>query len=223
MHYPPLPGLSAGGLHKTAAQRVRMIDTDGEHVGLPIEDVRIGYELIGAIALPSGRIVVADMYGVNDTPPQLRSVAPGSYDCQVLTATFPDASKRIAMAVLRLTKTPVVKFVSALREGEEPTNEPGGCAAVGIDSWVVCVGDAQLSGTSWATDPRQNDALDKRISNQLACIHTPPERPDLPFLLSRCGHGDGCYAVMWGLDARGKVACLLVDSDLVRWDLSQPA
>lgn len=217
MNYPPLPGLSPGSFLKTAAQKGRVMFANGDEYIRPIEDLRIDYELVGAIGLPSGQIVVADMHGMGDMVPQARRVKPGSYDCEVVTATYPDASKRIAMAVLRVSNKPAVRFASATRKGEAPTNEPGDCAGIGIDSAAVGFGDAKLADTSWGTDPRQDDALDDQLSTRLACIHVLPERPDLPFLLCQSGYGDGVYAVMWGLSADGEAACLLVDFEVVDW------
>lgn len=219
MEYPPLPGLEDGCRLKTAWSRGIGIRTDGTPYAPPAELVDLRYVSVGHIAVPSGKLVVADMHGVKGTSPHKRSVPAGTYGCEIVQARFASGDTRTAVAIVRVSGERPVSLVSAWREDDDESNaKPGECAAIGVDSATICICDSTVEQTTWATDPVQDDAIDSRLSATGAVIHAPSERPDLRFLLSTTGWGDGSYVILWGLDRGGRIACLIVDFELVEWD-----
>jgi hypothetical protein len=213
MTYPPLPGLASGASLKTIVLERRMMMPDGSEVKNTPETVKIAYKSIGEISFPSGQVIVSDLYGISETSPQAKPVPAGSHSFEIIIATPSVGDHRVAFAVLRLSKEPTIAFVSADRAGEDPAPQ-GECAAVGVDSATICIVDASLSQTDWAMEPDQDNSVDEALDAALACVWKPvPKQPAVAACCS--GMGDGVYAVIWGLDAKNRPTCLVVDFEIV--------
>jgi hypothetical protein len=217
MSYPPLPGLLPGSTLNTQLRDQRVMLPDGTFLEQKVEQVALAYLPVGELTFPSGQVIVSDLYGFGDTPPQARPVPSGSHPFEIITTKPKGERARAAFAVLRLSREPTISFVSADRVGDVPAPR-GECAGVGVDAGAICLGDASLKQSDWAIDPRQDDAVDAALSARLACVWKPvPTHAAIAACTS--GMGDGVYAVTWGRDARNRLTCLLIDFEIVEWKL----
>lgn len=74
----------------------------------------------GNLEVPTGQIVVCDPLVMANSEPLARSIRPGSYSVKLYVAKTEDAGDRFAIAKLEFNSKKAVKWVLALKAGENP-------------------------------------------------------------------------------------------------------
>ncbi|MFT4233052.1 MAG: DUF6357 family protein [Leucobacter sp.] len=152
---------------------------------------------IGTLVTGTGVLSVVDFgYDNDDARPLARTVEPGAYPVDRVTAFDRNAAVRV-----RFSEEEPVSW--------HPASLPGSGHVIGVDAGCVCIVDyvayAEMT-------PREKAAAFDRFTEA-------PRPAVLEFSLGGAdagiacdsGYGDGSYPVYWGLDARGRVAQLVVD------------
>ncbi|MBP1325919.1 hypothetical protein JOF28_001151 [Leucobacter exalbidus] len=161
------------------------------------ETSRVEVSGIGTLVTSTGVLTVLDFgYDNDDAHPLSRTVNPGSYPVDRVTAFGRNAAVRVRFS----DQTPVAWH---------PASIPGSGHVVGVDAGCVVIADY----VGYASMTRRDKAA--AFDNFTAI-----ERPaTLEFSLGDAGvgfaadsgYGDGSYPVYWGEDANGEVAELVVD------------
>jgi hypothetical protein len=171
----------------------------------------------GVLLLPTGEIVACDPLGDSFRKPFVITVSPGRYPV-TLYVSVPD--NRIAMAMLRLNKTPTVSWEVALTPGNDDAQMISGYP---VDSGTGCFMDAraaralnrkmkdnenyferiisEMSGDRFSRFPFTNMMLTHKVPSNMIAFGT--------------GVGDGLYASYFGRDEQGGVTCLVSDFQLL--------
>jgi hypothetical protein len=174
------------------------------------------------LAIPSGRIIAADMM-IGRTKPFSRAVPPGRYPLGLVAADLENSS-RIALAILRFSDAPVKTWEPATLEGLDPSAlKPGEAFGYPVDSGTGSLCDASAHQL-FAQFVDEDGAFMEQVSAEMSqCtrlagarwLHIDTDQGSLACFTS--GLGDGRYASFFGLDAAGKPAMLVTDFNLVRW------
>jgi hypothetical protein len=187
---------------------------------------------IGSLALPDGRIVVADAFAGADRAPLAQTVPPGEYPAVLSLITYPGSPyETIAAALLRLAPGEPVTWQLATIPGQDVATlaedeffgypvdsgtalfaSPAGARLFGEKLSLVGILDVgyikQVSQMMETNAPNgggwANLVLDSRAGTNL--------------VLFQSGYGDGVYAAYWGYDEAGTLVCLATDFDLVYSD-----
>jgi len=199
-------------------QRVKMISLHGKNYDSPHVPVSVAYESVGSITVSSGALIVCDPMLMSDGIRYTQPVTPGAYPVEVLRARFPDGDwrgTRNALAILRLSAEAPVTWRMAMRPDEsERQLARGERFGFGVDSACACIVDASAAIGSPLLDADWFDRVSDVGGGTAAII---PGDPALGADLFVCtsGLGDGLYSSYWGFDVAGKLACLVIDFDLV--------
>lgn len=152
---------------------------------------------VSTLVTRSGVIAVLDFgYDNDDARPLARTVPPGSYPVERVTAFGRNAALR-------------VRFGERMPVAWHPASMAGSGHVIGVDAGCVCIVDypayAQMSRRAKA------EVLDDvlRAPHPVA-IDVPLGRGDAG-IVAESGHGDGSYPVYWGVDADGVIVQLVVD------------
>lgn len=164
---------------------------------------------VGELTTSSGVLSVWDFgWDNDDTRPLARTVPPGTYPIDRVTAFGRNAAVRV-----QFNDNPPVSWNLANRVGEESDT-------VGVDNGCICIVDFAAYS---AMTPRDKNIAYKAFdeATRPAVTQFPLEGSNVGFACDS-GWGDGSYPVYWGLDAHGHIAQLVVDfSVLVRDDNGQ--
>ena len=185
--------------------------------------VALTHTKIGDLKLPTGEIVAADPFYVNEefTRPFKRKVPPGNYPVILTEADFGAWGRRVAFAHLQFTEARPVRWELAVT-----TLEKGAFADMyGVDAGLGSFSDAtgaQLLGATikafYAKHPNGNYYDDLLVNDFKQhdnwSNHWPQTSNQLNVIMFSSGMGDGVYSTYWGLDSTGKPACLLTDFQL---------
>ncbi|WP_435735338.1 DUF4241 domain-containing protein [Cellulosimicrobium sp. PMB13] len=152
---------------------------------------------IGTLVTSSGVLTVLDFgYDNDDARPLSRTVAPGAYPVDRVTAFGRNAAARVRFS----DETPVAWH---------PASIPGSGHVVGVDAGCVVVAD--YVGYSAMTRREKAAAYDRfTTAARPAALELPLGGADSGLALDS-GYGDGSYPVYWGVDAQGDIAQLVVD------------
>ncbi|MCG8700142.1 MAG: DUF4241 domain-containing protein [Bacteroidales bacterium] len=198
-----------------------------------VEDIPIEVLNIGNINLPTGKVVVCDPLVVPDMPPLSKSVSPGKYPIRIYIAKTQESGDRYAIAKLEFSDKKAVKWILALRDGEDVNELEGNGDFFGMPV------DAGLGGFfDYKTGIEYNKFLDKfHADNPDGNIYddffaaefkknaiTPDDQTDygnwinytfpntdLNITMFQSGYGDGVYPAYWGLDEQGDIVSLVID------------
>lgn len=158
---------------------------------------RVEVTQIGTLATSTGVLSVLDFgYDNDDARPLARTVAPGTYPVDRVTAFGRNAAVR-------------VRFSDSVPVAWHPASLPGSGHVVGVDAGCICIVD--YIGYSAMSRRDKAAAYDAFVAA--------PRPAAQEFSLSDTdrgiafdsGYGDGSYPAYWGLDADGKTAQLVVD------------
>jgi len=178
----------------------------------------------GDLVLPSGRIIATDpcyLDRPDDTPPFVRTVAPGCYSVWLaLARKASDApwAERVACMVLHLSDGPAIQWELALRPGERLVDlPPGHVYGHGVDSGNACFVDVAAIA---ALDPALRRALYadsvvgayERAGWRTRFVYVLiPGSGAANLIACSSGYGDGCYPSWWGFDKTGAPCALATD------------
>jgi hypothetical protein len=180
---------------------------------------------VGEVSFPTGRIIACDpgrLTGDHHLEPLARTIPPGRYPVRVCVARVPAGGHRVALAALRISAAPPVRFEPAFRAGEDPAQfEAGELPAHGVDSATSCFVDVrvaeELAKRCQDWEYRWNGFIQlfgMDSGSEWKNVVLEPEA-GLNFIEFKTGFGDGRYASYWGFDSRGEVACLVTDFELL--------
>jgi len=162
------------------------------------ETARTEVSPIGTLVTSTGVLSVLDFgYDNNDARPLARTVAPGSYPVERVTAFGRNAAVR-------------VRFTDEAPVSWHPASLPGSGHVFGVDAGCACIVD--YVGYSTMTRREKTAAYDR------FCAVERPATLEFPLgggadagIAVDSGYGDGGYPAYWGVDAEGEVAQLVVD------------
>lgn len=152
---------------------------------------------IGTLSTSSGVLSVVDFgYDNDDARPLARTVPPGEYPVDRVTAFGRNAAVRVL-------------FTESEPVAWHPASIPGSGHVIGVDAGCVCIVDypayAAVSRRSKAA------AFDGFVAAERPVALTIPLGPVDAGIAVDSGYGDGSYPVYWGVDAEGRVVQLVVD------------
>jgi hypothetical protein len=169
-------------------------EVEGLQEGSPTQ-VRVS--AVGTLVTTSGVLVAHDFgYGNNDAHPLARTVPPGSYPVDRVTAAGRNAALR-------------VRFSDKVPSSWSPAGLPGGGHVFGVDAGSACIVD-YVAYT--AMSRREKAAQYRRFTaaERPAALEVPLGGADVG-IVADSGYGDGSYPAYWGLDAEGRTAQLVID------------
>ena len=165
--------------------------------------------VVGALPLPTGRIVAADIASNPDRWPLARRVPAGTYEARAYLAD--DA---VALLELRLAEGEVARWAEAGVEG-------GAAYAHPSDAGLSAFLDVEARDAMMAIDrdlmERGSDFYHERLDPVLwgdgfyAVLFDVTGDGALKAVVSASGYGDGIYGVWWGLDEEGRALTLVTD------------
>jgi uncharacterized protein DUF4241 len=181
---------------------------------------QLSVSLAGDLALPTGRVVAADVFFF-DTIPFTRWLPSGMHPVFVLHATAPTFGDRIAAAMIRVGSGVPVRWEPALTPGQDPSRlESDGFFGYGVDSGTGCFASAE----ALAELMRHGSPAAETYADRVQAAMFPSKidiRPtaDIPVgdgtglnvVAFSSGWGDGGYPSYFGLDAAGKPLVLLTN------------
>lgn len=152
---------------------------------------------LGAFVTRSGALAVIDFgYDNDDARPLARTVAPGSYPIERVTAFGRNAAVR-------------VRFSDQKPVAWHPASLPDSGHVVGVDAGCVCIVDYVGYASMSRRDKATADGTYLTATRPAAMTFALPAG-DVGVVVDS-GYGDGSYPVYWGVDAQGRVAQLVVD------------
>jgi hypothetical protein len=182
---------------------------------------------LGAVDLPSGRVVLADPFIVSDRDkPLTLSFPPGRYPVELAVADAGESGQRVALARLKLSDAPTVKWSMALAEGQDLASLKGDeIFGFGVDSGTGGFIDPQvLSWISKTYPPSRFEAYETLTDDWQTRGEAAAEPLGIPYgfalietvgpggmAMFSSGWGDGHYASWIGYDAEGKPTAIVTD------------
>jgi hypothetical protein len=200
-----------------------------------VADQKLERLSIGSITLPSGQIIVRDLFFVSDDDKPYFTAAPTG-EFEVTLAVIPEDDldcARYAAALVSFTPQKPVRYVMAL-EGLEDLSKLSGGGYFGftVDTGLACICDTvtHKAFLDFLTDWYQKNGDDGHLYDDYfeSCfrqnyIDNPAHQSEngdwlnwpipgtsyrIPIFTS--GFGDGAYPVYFGYDAAGKICSLVI-------------
>lgn len=171
--------------------------------------------LVGALAVPTGRIVVADPLTTDfdELPTPLGRLAPiGVFPVELAIARFDNNDERVACARVRFADGPALRW--ELAGLDEPPSLDVESSAYGVDTGMGCFADATARGqvddtsaAAWlaAIDARRVDTWTWHVV----------DLGGANVVMFSSGWGDGFYPSYWGLDAADNLVELVTDFEVL--------
>lgn len=161
----------------------------------------------GDLALPTGRLVVADLDPwLTEAPLFTEDLAPGTYPVRLSAVRFadqPDQTRVAAVAVV-VSGEPTVSWETAWRTGEnELFLGDGEFFGVDVEGGRVALVDASAAAAHAGT-------VEDRHAELTGPVHEIPH-PAGNLITVESGWGDGSYPLWAGRDEQGGLTCLVVD------------
>jgi hypothetical protein len=180
---------------------------------------------IGALKVPSGKIIACDPLEDYDRRPYSRQVPKGEYPVFLYRDADDNA---IGMAKLKISDKKPVHWEMALLNGQDIsklpkdgyfgfyTNNSISCFvdAVTADLYLECMEAVKEQLGDDFIDYYENVLADEfKKNDDIYVNHFPSIDSKLNVIMFSSGW-DGCFASYWGLDEEGEVCCLLTDFNL---------
>jgi len=213
-------------------------DLNAYFTAAEIADKKLSRLLIGAVSLPSGKIIVSDpLAGLSaDVEPYFIAVSPGEYEVE-LAVVVPDEGgdcARYAAARVRFSDAEAVRYVEALTGAEDLSKVDGQGDGFGfpVDAGLACICDAKVRDAflDFENEFRKEAGEDSNLYDDYFSAlmaenfekypqhqreggdwlnwTIPGSEYRIPIFQS--GFGDGYYPVWFGYDKNGDVCSLVV-------------
>lgn len=177
----------------------------------------------GDVVLPSGRIVVDDVWFLDGGEPLALIVPPGSHPVTLLLADD-GAGEAVAAAMVRLAPGDPVRWTPAVLDGVDASRlDPDTFTTYGVDSGTAAFAaveavdrlrrDESLSGPYGDELTRQMFPSASVIRNSAVLVIDPPTGANVVAFAS--GFGDGGYAAWFGLGKTGEPLVLVTSFDIL--------
>ena len=196
--------------------------------GVPVEVLDLGM-----LEVPTGELVACDPLAYPDIPPFEIKVSPGSYPVKIYVAKTPDSGDRYALAKLELNEGKAVKWVLALREGEDinELKEKGDFfgfpveAGLGgffdlkagllygnfVNEFMQANPQGNIYDDFFAREFKKNAILQEDPNDIGDWINFEIPGTGLNLTMFHSGYGDGTYPCYWGIDEQGNPVSLVID------------
>lgn len=179
----------------------------------------------GILNVPSGKIVACDPLANPERDAFTRTIPIGKYPVHLYLHKDESA---IGLAWLEVTKEePVTWEMAVLQDQKIEDLKEDYYYGYPVDAGIGCFMDALSADFLCAVndslyESRGNDFnyYDDIIAHEMAknedlyTNHFPSDDSKLNVIMFSSGWGDGVFASYWGLDATGKVACLVTDFNM---------
>lgn len=153
---------------------------------------------IGTLVTATGVLTVLDFGNDNDDAlPLARTVEPGSYPVDRVTAFGRNAAVR-------------VRFSDETPASWHPASPPDTGHVISVDAGCVCVVD--YAGYAGMTERAKERVYDKftKLEGPAAASEFKVGRKNVG-IACESGYGDGGYPAYWGVDSQGRIAQLVID------------
>jgi len=172
-------------------------------------------EGIATLNVPSGEVIVSDLFFGTLTGPLTRRVQPGDYPVSLsLISEEGQPWESVGAAKLQFSSNPPVSWELALLPGQDPNIlMPGEFFYYPVDSGTASFSSPMASDALSARLDADPGYLDEMTGSWGSIVPDPSSSLNVVFFSS--GYGDGRYASYWGLDVVGDPVCLVTDFRLV--------
>jgi hypothetical protein len=212
----------AGGTPPAYARAFELAFQPGWRV--KVGDADVGFEIYdgGRLRITSGRIRACDPLVVMGGPAFTVGVPIGAFPVRMALVQGRDDHGRVAFARVDFSLEPVVRWEMALVPGQDAaTLKPDEIFGYGVDAGTGSFVDVETAALAEAKIRADEDLVQRWISEG------EHKKPPMFFLdvdmgpgniiMFHSGWGDGLYASWFGYDARGHVAALLTDFQVIDW------
>lgn len=220
---PPLsPSLTTGSTVETEPERRKIIDRHGNVLNFPIERLVLEVEPGPSLQLPSGSLTVADTYQsvYSKNSPLAAAIVPGEYPTSVGSVDLARYGRVLGFVACWFENQTPTRFVQANRKSDRWTSAlSSSVPCVGVDSGSVCLTDS-ANTRAWTLELQQEleRLADRGMFEQTIAAVTLPGT-STPSIICRSGKGDGLYPMLYGLNGRGKLCCVVVDFNVLQLDI----
>jgi hypothetical protein len=186
----------------------------------------------GNLEVTSGQIVVCDPLVMPNSKPLARSVKTGSYPVKLYVAKTVEAGDRFAIAKLEFNSNKAVKWVLALKAGENVTELKNGDffgfpvdAGLGAffdyatgatynkfyDGIMRANPDGNIYDDLLAAEFKKNAKNPNEPNDYGDWVNFKVPKSNSNIIMFQSGYGDGAYPAYWGIDENGEVTSLVID------------
>lgn len=183
---------------------------------------------LGAVSLPSGKIVVADAFVGIDQKPLALTVAAGAYPVRLAVLQGTMGRGRVAFARVNFTDAPVVRWAAANPDDmSRDAENPAGVWGFAVDSGLAAFFAPEAGAAASEAVKINEDFFDTWLEKgQNAGVREPGTTGAFRLVADigpanvvafDAGWGDGVYSAYAGYAADGALAALVADFDILDW------
>ncbi len=171
--------------------------------------------------IPTGRICAADPMLLSGTLPFAQTVPPGRY-ALILAAAHVEVHRRIALAILRFSEDPVVRWEVASTSRQTPGSGLAVREGYGVDTATGCFCDEAIVQLLDAAEDIEGEFFE-RLSAEMSeswksgRAWLSAESPSGSLAAFSSGSGDGFFTSYFGFDRDDAPAALVTNFEIVRW------
>jgi hypothetical protein len=197
--------------------------SDGIRFKTESEILTMSCREIGALAIPSGRVVACDPFTEVHTRSFRKEVEPGNYAIFLAVATYlRNGDQRVASAMIQFDPETPSRWEFACKAKHADQSDRGFI----VDSGRGCLIDSGLARFLYReAEHGKLERYQRRIEAEMDEKYLPTwawanvkldERPETNIVAFTTGLGDGTYPSYFGLDSAGRPLCLVTVFNL--WD-----
>jgi hypothetical protein len=192
--------------------------------GIPVQTIAIGN-----VRITSGKLIATDPLSDPSPYPLDITLPKGDYPVTLYEASTKEMGNRIALAKLEISKNKAVKWVLTVQDSTDTSVlKPGEYFGFGVDAGVAGFYDPEAGKklaefyerfpkgvdvyTIFFAAEFKKNAKDQNNPQDIGewINYTFPDTGDAITMFSS-GYGDGVYPVYKGIDAKGKICCIIID------------
>lgn len=196
----------------------RLQHWDAQSVRVGDEEVPLERKVVGALSLPSGRLVVCDVLS-GDLPPFRRTVPKGRFPVELTLAHFSEKEVRVAYSTIRFTAAKPFRWILARRpSGDWFWKFWKRASGVPVDSWHIGFMDNATCEIAYDDFTRYFGSDPLLMEHQAnGGVWNERKVSDNANIISFfSGMGSGVYDCYFGVLRSGKLCCLACD--LAIWE-----
>lgn len=201
---------------------------DGEVVEALGYDIIIQRRSLGALYLPTGKLVACDPLTHPSTEPFSFTLPPGNYPVRVAIAQLRDDA-RLAHAVLEVAPAPARRWELATVAGEDTSPLSEDAHGYSVVSSLGCFMDVAtatrlMEHSVLAKLPTEDElikimAREQRKAEKRGHTFLKLEHEDLGrhnIMLFSAGYGEGLYRTWVGMDERDRITRIVTDFEILK-------